>query len=210
MGLTMPANSGGNYEMVPEGNHLAVCVSVIDKGTQVMTYPGKAEMHQRQVYLSWEIAEVKRSDGKPFYIGTSYTLSSNEKANLRKALESWRGQKFTEEELGNWELKNILGKGCMLNVVHAENGDKTYANIATIAQLPTVNGKRLPAPTPTGELVYLSLEPDDFDAAAFESLGDKMKEAIRKSPEFAAVENLMMQSASGVRSTNYVDDDIPF
>lgn len=206
MGLTMPANSGGSYEMCPEGNHFAVCVSIIDKGTQVVKYPGKDEEHKRQVYLSWEIAEERRSDGKPFYIGKSYTLSSNEKANLRKDLESWRGLKFTEEELGSWELKNVLGKGCMLNVVHAENGDKTYANIATIARLP----KNAATPSPTGDLVYLSLEPDDFDAAAFDSLGDKMKETIRLAPEFAALDGLMMLASSGAGQPNRVDDDIPF
>jgi hypothetical protein len=212
MSLTMPANEGGSYERCPEGNHFAVCTSIIDLGTQVEKYAGQPDKEQRKVYISWEIAGETREDGKPFYVGKRYTLSSYEKANLRKDLESWRGIKFLDSDFGpgGFELKNVLGKGCMLNVVHSEKDGKTYANIATIARLP----KGASSPQPTEPPVYFSLEPDEFSATAYEEVSDRLKETIVKSPEYAALQNIAVVNEGYARTSHvpasYSDDDIPF
>jgi hypothetical protein len=111
----------------------------------------------------------------------TYNLSMNEKATFRKDLESWRGQKFTAEELGRWEIRRLLSVGCMLNVIHAEgqNG-KTYANVAGIARLP----KGMQAPATSEPHMFFSLEPDEFRMEIFQALSDKTKDEIRNSPEW--------------------------
>ena len=210
MALTMPKdNGGGSFELVPEGNHLSVCSSIIDMGTQEVTYENQPTKHQRKIYISWQITGEERSDGEPFYIGKSYTYSSNEKSNMRKDLESWRGQKFTEEELGSFALKNLLGKGCMLNVVHSERGGKSYANIASIARIP----KGLPAPQLSEPPTYFSLEEDEFSWTTFEDLSERMQERIKLSPEFKAFATAADSAYPMVPSaTSPVElvDDVPF
>jgi hypothetical protein len=186
MALTMPADTGGGtFERCPEGNHVAACSSIIDKGTHLVQYPGQPDKMQRQVFISWEISGEQQEDGSPFYVGKGYTLSSHEKSNLRKDLESWRGIKFTDADFGpgGFELKRVLGVGCMLNVVHTEKDGKTYANIATIARLP----KGMQSPPLTEPATYLSLEADEFDVRVFDGLSDKMQEKIRQSPEYQAI-----------------------
>ena len=202
MTLTMPENNGGTFEICPEGNHVAVCSSVIDQGTQTVKYENQPEKKQRKIYISWEIKGETKSDGTAFYIGKSYTYSSHEKSTLRKDLESWRGLKFKESDFGpgGFEIKKVIGAGCMLNVVHSD-GDKTYANIAAIAPLP----KSIPKPALTEPPTYFSLEADEFNATAFGELSDKMQEKIIASPEYQAVTSTpdyVMVSADGDEDGN--------
>ena len=126
----VPKNEGGDFQNVPAGTHPAICYRVIDLGTQEISWQGQVK-HQHKILVSWEIAdpEVRMEDGRPFSIGNRYTWSMNEKSRLRADLESWRGQAFTEIDLsegpGGFEIENILGKPCLLSVVHTTKGDKT-------------------------------------------------------------------------------------
>lgn len=214
MALTMPKNEGGNYsyEPCPEGNHVCVCCAIIDLGTQEVVYKNDPPKMQRKVYIGWEITGETKEDGTPFYIGNRYTYSSHEKSALRKMIESWRGKKFTDDELGVFLIKNLLGVGCMINIVRTEPNSegKSYANIASIAKLP----KGMKSAQPTDPPVYFSLEEDEFDLAVFGELSEKMQDVIKKSPEFtqrvrgeSPTENL--ESKSGIEA-EYAGDDIPF
>jgi len=205
MALTMPSDENSSFELCPEGNHVAVCASIIDKGTQVVSYAGQPDKQQRKVRISWEISGEERSDGKPFYVSKNYTLSSNEKSNLRKDLESWRGVRFTPTDLGvgGFQLKNVLGIGCMLNVVHSD-GDKVYPNIASIAKMP----KGMQSPPLTEPPLYFSLEPDEYDPQVFAGLHDKAKEEIMQSPEWQRI-----QTIGGTwpkASADEIYEDVPF
>jgi len=206
--LPVPSE-GGKFERCPEGNHVAVCFEVIDLGTVKTTYLGETKK-QRKIWLGWEISNERMEDGRPFVIGKRYTLSSFEKATLRKDLESWRGRKFKDEDFGpsgDFDIKQVIGKGCLLNVVYSEKEGKTYANIETVAALP----KGTNAPALTNPTVYLSLDPDEFNALAFESLSERMQTIIREAPEFKQIESLLLLSHSGAPAAGGNDDDeIPF
>jgi hypothetical protein len=63
-----------------------------------------------------------------------YTLSLNEKANLRKDLESWRGKAFSDAEIENgFDIEKLIGANCYLNI--AQN-DKGKSVISAINPLP--------------------------------------------------------------------------
>jgi hypothetical protein len=65
-----------------------------------------------------------------------YTLSLNEKATLRKHLEAWRGKLFTPAELEGFDLENLLGANCQLQVIHnLSDQGRTFANIQAIVPL---------------------------------------------------------------------------
>ena len=123
--------------LISEGVHLAVCIGVWDLGTQHNKIFDK-EVHQ--ILIMWEIPDERITvDNKdlPLAISKRYTLSLNEKANLRKDLEAWRGKAFPAETLKEgFDLKKILGKTCQIQIIHNENNGKTYANIAGIMALP--------------------------------------------------------------------------
>lgn len=197
--------TGSDFKPIDPGTYTAVCSRVIDQGTQTSAFYGTSK---RKVLLAWEIPEVEvevDGDKRPALVMSSYTASLSEKATLRKDLESWRGRKFTKEELEGFDLKNILGKGCMISVVHSEDGK--YANVASVMALP----RGMPAPPAPRELINFDL--NAFDQDTFDKLSDKMREKIRSSPEFKALTGGFDPEQAGPTKTfqhDDIDDEIPF
>lgn len=124
------------FTPAPPGVHQGVCVDVIDKGILEVTYAGKTKQ-QHKISIAWQIDE-RRDDGKRFLVYKRYTLSLNEKATLRKDLEGWRGRAFTRDEEMGFDVENVLGVNCLLNIQHNQVADKTYANVVSI--MPLVKG----------------------------------------------------------------------
>jgi hypothetical protein len=136
--IATAGGTGGDFTPAPAGVHQAVCVDVIDKG--VVDVPGfnsGPPKKKHMVSIAWQINEI-RDDGKRFVIYRRYTLSLNEKASLRKDLESWRGKAFTREEEMGFDVETVIGANCLLNVQHKPSGDKVYANVVSI--MPLVKG----------------------------------------------------------------------
>ncbi len=141
MALTAKDRAGGDFTPIPEDLHLAVCYGIWDIGTQ---FSEKYSKSIHKVVIVWEIPGCRgqfERDGKikdlPRAISKRYTISLHKKADLRKDLESWRGKKFTDEELKGFDLKKLLGAPCQIQVLHNKVDDKVYANIAAITKAPT-------------------------------------------------------------------------
>ena len=180
MGL-IAKTTGGDFELVPEGMHVARCYRVIDMGTQ---FNEQYQKSFHKILISWEFPEEKMSDGRPFAITKKYTLSLHKKATLRSHLESWRGRKFTDEEAQGFDISKLMGATCYINVVHSKTGDNTYANVAAITPLP----KNLLCPVVINPPVILNLDVDLFDRAVFDALSEKLKDIVRATPEYKNIE----------------------
>ena len=121
MGVIVKDSGGGSYD-IPLGVHSAVCANVYDVGMQ----PGyNAGTMAHKVVVLWEIEERKEEDNARYTITKEYTASLNEKANLRKDLEAWRGRPFTIAELEGFDLDNIVGAPCQLSIIEyqKQNGN---------------------------------------------------------------------------------------
>lgn len=180
MAMYMPADSGGgDFEMPPQGSHVAVCYRVVDLGTQQTEFNGEKK-RQHKIMLSWELPDEKMQDGRPFSIHQRYTFSSFERATLRQHLEAWRGKRFEDHEFGpgGFDLAKLLGVPCLLTILHNRKGEKTYANIGSIAKLP----KGTPVPQHTNDLLCFQIEP--FDPVAFSKLSQGVQKVIMQSPEY--------------------------
>lgn len=199
-------NKGADFVLIPAGNHIARCYGMVQIGTvkeETGIYAGK-ESHK--VRISWETPHECHDFGKglqPFAIHKEFTLSMNEKATLRKMLESWRGKAFTEAEAERFDITKLLGKPCMINVIHKTSGKgSTYADIYSMATLP----KGLDCPDQVNQTMELSF--DNWKQHIFDSLPDFVKDKIKKSKEYAAM------TAPGHTETpqsNGIDnDELPF
>jgi hypothetical protein len=144
MPIYASAGSGGDFKPAPAGLSQAVCVDVVDMGLLKVSYAG-VEKQQHKVRIVWQLEDMM-SDGKPFLVQKRYTLSLHEKANLRKDLESWRGEPFTPEQLLKFDVEAVIGKNAQLNIQHVTKDGKTYANIVSIVPL----GKKMPKIEPMG------------------------------------------------------------
>lgn len=198
-------NNGGNFTLIPAGNHIARCYEMIQIGTvieQTGIYAGK-ESHK--VRLTWETPDEQHDFGKglqPFSVSKELTLSMAEKANLRKMLEGWRGKAFTEDEAKRFDVTKLLGKSCMLSVIHkTSKGGKTYADISGIATLP----KNFECPPQINQTRLLSF--DEWNETIFESLPDFLKTKIKSSKEYSA---LMNPGNNEAPPPTDEPDDLPF
>jgi hypothetical protein len=147
-------------------------------------------------------------------ISREFTLSMHEKSTLRAFLESWRGQKFTEEEAKKFDITKLMGVPCQLNVTHVEKGEKTYANIQGATPLHKSMVAAMPAPMNKVRVLSYS----DFDWSVFETLPDFLKTKMANTPEYGSLKsakeaqeraNALKTHGSTVQ-VDEVENDLPF
>ena len=184
-------SGGGDFKKVPPGAYIGRCYSLIDLGTQLSSGQYGEKM-QHKIRIGWELfGEDEQGnpltvtvDGRemPMTISKSYTVSLHEKAGLRKDLAAWRGRDFTEEEAKAFDVSKLLGAYCMVNVTTSENNGKTYSNVAGLTPLPGALKNAKPAGVHTNQVFDL----DNPDMKLFATFHEKLQEAIKRSPEWAA------------------------
>lgn len=203
MSLTISAGSGKDFEIHPVGMFAARCTRVIDLGTQDSEYLGQKK-RGKKVMIAFETTELMTEgefEGRPFLMTNRYTASLHEKAALRKILVGWRSREFTEDELKAFDLKNILGKVCLLNIVHNKQKDgKVFANIASVNPLPA--GMPPPKAGPT-----ISFTIADADMTIYSALSKNVQETIAKSPEWQERGKVKVSEPA---VDDLDDSDIPF
>jgi hypothetical protein len=184
MPIVAKATDGKTFDPVPQDIHRAVCYSVVDIGT---TYDERYKKEKRQIVITWELIDERidlEREGEtvnlPRAISETYTLSLGDRANLRKMLQSWRGKDFTEQELQGFDLKNILGVPCQVQVMHRKKPDgRVFAKVENVLPWP----KRDEVPNGTeNELMYFSL--DDVCKAELPSVPQWVQKRIMESYEW--------------------------
>ena len=206
MGLIVSESGGGsNFSMLAEGSYAAVCYMLADIGLQRSEYYGNSS---HKIIIGWEIAdEFVEIDGekKPRVFSARYTASLNEKAILRRDLAAWRGRDFTDEELAQFNLRNIVGKPCLIQIIHkkASNG-KTYANLASVMKLP----KSMIVPKLTLDPIVYDIDENDPGDV------DKLPEWIANQVKASETYQQRLREASGgvAKMSDFEDTDgeIPF
>jgi len=135
MGLTV-SSGGGDYENLTPGRYKAACYKIVDMGSRMESFQGQPEKKRATVYIYWEVThmqmgndgeefwdDIAMTDGRPFSIGKKYTASLNENSTLHRDLKSWRGKPFSAEELAGFDIKNVLGVTCELEVIPYKTQD---------------------------------------------------------------------------------------
>jgi len=169
-------DEGTERIIIPAGTHVARCIGIIDLGTQ---YSEKFGNSNRKVLIKWELPNELMEDGRPVGASKKYTLSLNDKANLKKDLENWLGRGVTEQEQKEgFALGALLGLPCLLSVIHAQSGDKTYANVAGVMSVP----KGTQVPPQSNPMVSYDVE--NGKDATFEKLPEWVRKIIEQSDEF--------------------------
>jgi hypothetical protein len=116
------------YSPAPEGLNSAVCCDVIDLGL-IETGFGK----QEKIEIRWQLEEIDPKSHKRYLVPQRYTPSLHEKSKLRPLLESWRGKKFSKEELKRFDIEKLIGANCQLSIVHnIKDEGEVYANVQAI------------------------------------------------------------------------------
>jgi len=156
MAIIAKAKELKSFQNPPVGNHQAVCCGVWDLGLQNIKWQ-EQEKTVHQVCIGWELEEINDS-GKRFVVYRKYTLTLHEKGSLCKDLTSWRGRPFTEEEKDGFDVEVLIGVNCLLNIIHSQSGNKTFANIAGVSPLPKTMIRIKPENKPDAPAWVLKLQ----------------------------------------------------
>lgn len=200
-------------ELIPAGNYFARCYQMIQIGHVKEVIMGQVKTLNK-VRIGWELPTEMRVFNKergeqPLVIDQEFTLSMHEKSNLRKILASWRGRDFTIEEAGSFDITKLLGKPCMLNIIHkpgVSDPTKIYEKIGSVSPLP--KGTKIPDQINATSVLQF----DNFDNVLFSSLPDFIKDKIKTSEEFIKMQNPQMNdfTYSNVNEMTEPIDDLPF
>lgn len=176
----------GERELHPEGLFPAVCILMANIGTQRTPYQNEdgTDKVQKKIVLGFETEKG--------VISRELTMSIGEKSNLRAILESWRGKKFTAEELEGFDPSVLLGKPCTVQVMHNDKG--TFANISNV--LPKTGDFKA---TKVGVIYDI----DEHDDGSFEKLPAWIQNKVRESFEWDKV-----NKTSDIEP-EYTDEDAP-
>jgi len=207
----MPLTARGDKKSppIPEGVYVGVAYAIFDLGTQYSEYYEKSS---HKILVCWEIPEHRitlERDGQkkdlPRAISQRYTLSLGKKANLRRDLEAWRGKAFTNDELEGFDVKNVLGKACQIQVVHNTGNDgNTYANVGAIMALP----KGMNAPEAENPLTFFSFEDDTSEPP--EGTPEWVMKVIEKSAEWQALNGTNPEQDVGATEPPEQDEPVTY
>ena len=215
MALTLSETAKNTERQLPEaGATVGVLFSEVDLGTQKVTWDGE-EKWTPKIRLAFELPEQTiegevTENGKttkvtkPMVVSIELTRSLGERATLRKHLETWRGQAFTSKELASFSLKNLLGKACLLTLVHkTSQAGRNYCAIQGIAKLP--KSMKAPAKTENDHVFY---EIEQGEGGQFSELPEWLQEKIRASKELSGASSA--PQAKAAVSTDADGNQMPF
>ena len=205
MSLTVSESGSKSFPLLPEGSYVAICNMLVDLG---MRYNETYKNSTRKVRIGFELPEERievNGESVPRNIGSTYTASLNEKSILRRDLASWRGRDFTAAELEEFNLRNIVGAPCLIQVIHKERNGNKYVNIASIMSLPKGMAKPQLSEPP---LVY---DIDEDDPAMVNGFPEWLKNMIVKSESYQQRINPAAASGDEQGFTELEDEsDLPF
>jgi hypothetical protein len=135
-------NKGGNFEQAPAGNHVGMLVALIDEGTHWDSYRDQAEKKVRKIVFVFEVEAEKDGKDKRYWLGQEYSMGYDDqgglvmgkKSNLRKLMEGWSGKAYGDGEVP--DFTKALGRTCVVNVIHEQSGENSYARIASVSKPP--------------------------------------------------------------------------
>jgi len=178
----MKATIGQQKVRIPPlepGVYHAVCAMVVDLGFQ---YTPAYKRTARKVRILWEVVGETVTIGeeeRPRLISKDYTLSLDERSNLFKHLQSWRGKTFTDEELEDgFDLSKLCDANCQLLLIHKSGDRGPYAVVDSVIPLK----KGMPRHK-AEKTFYFDME-DPATHAVFEELPRYIQEAISKAENF--------------------------
>lgn len=181
MAMILSENQKSDFKPIEEGVYIAVCCGLVDIGDH---YSEQYDKVQRKCQIIWELfgagtipsgdAETNRT------LSNRYTMSFSNKSTLRKDLRAWRGREFTDEELKRFDLKNILGAYCQLQITHTTSNGNTYANVSGIMSL----SKGMPKPDQTNTSIYWDFEESEIGDSVWQLIPEWLRNVIAASETY--------------------------
>ena len=203
--MKAPKSENKTFELVPAGNHVARVFQIIHVGTLEEEYMGESKLVDK-IRLTFELPnktkEFKEGEGeKPYSVSREFTFSMHEKSNLRPIVEGIIGVSLHDEEAESFDFDNLLGKTCLLHVVHkTSRTGREYALIQSASPLPD----GMEAPEAVNEAKVYDI--NEMTQEEIDAMPQFIKEKMESSKEYQARFNPVRPTTENEVSP----DDIPF
>jgi hypothetical protein len=180
--MSLKAPRANTVTDVPKGNHVARLYQIIHIGTNEFEFKGETKKSDK-VRLTFELCNERKSfkegeEPKPFSVSREFGFSMGPKSHLRPFVEGMIGTSLYDEEAYNFNFEDLLGRECLLNVVHEEKNGNVYANIKGATPLP----KGMDAPEQFNESKMIDV--NSATAEEIEALPDFIKTKMFSSEEW--------------------------
>lgn len=131
-------NNDAKFKAHDVGQFVGQCVDVVDLGESVQDFADKDKYLAQKCALVFRTGEKNPETNEFIDVSAEFTVSMGEKANLRKFMESWRGQPYTAEEIdAGVDLDRMERKWALLSVAHkTSKKGRTYAVIVSAVPVP--------------------------------------------------------------------------
>lgn len=168
-------------ETIEEGNYIATIYKIVYMGEIEGEYKGK-KTSSYKINITWELPSETKvwkegEEAKPVSVSKMYTLSMGSKANLRKVVESIMGG-MTDAEAEGFDLDELLGKSCMLNISYGVSETGKEKQNLTTAKIP----KGMGSPSPYNKQVILSYQ--NWNEEVFQALPEWMRKEMEGTLEY--------------------------
>jgi hypothetical protein len=179
----MKANKKSSEKVLPEaGVHIAILTQILDWGTVTDSFGSR-----RKCEFIFELPESlhtfnEERGEEPLIVDRKFALTIGKGSALKEAIEGMLGVEIEEDE---FELEELLGTVCQLQIKISKGGDYDNVEITSYMQLSKNDQKRIKSFKAHGDLKMLDLE--NFDEEVFKSLPEWKQKKIALSPEFKAL-----------------------
>lgn len=208
MSFVLTNTSSGRREVLEADYYVARCYGIVITGTTFNQQYGNT---QTKVVFLWELPNeliTFEKDGEtvtvPKTISKTFTLSMNERSNLRKLLESWIDRPFTPEELeAGVNIAKFCGSGCRLAIGVGQKQDGGKYNTVDKA----VRLKDAKCPPLHNEKILFDITDPEEDLNDIDRLPAWIQDAVRKSDEY---QQRMYPEDYEDAPVDTADGDLPF
>jgi hypothetical protein len=216
VGKLMAKDQAEARDPIPAKTYFGIVAHVIDLGTQDSTLYGP----DHKINIGYELHTKKGPaldpKGNQYVASKEYALKFSKipnktPAGLRVAVENILGREFSEEEArAGYDLEQLLGLPCKVQIKHTTKDGKTYDEIAALLPLDEDDDR----PTAALDHVYYELDPE---GPIPDDVPKWIAKKIQKSHEWlaanggaGAASKPKAKVGAGGGGADPDDDDIPF
>jgi hypothetical protein len=130
------------WECVPPGVHNAICIDVLSFKAQRRKKDDEI-FETNVVFIVWLVypkdqygRPIFDSNGEPFKVDRQFnpTMAPGNKYGVRATLESWAGRELTIKEQNEYDLADLIGKPCDLDIETKQSAAGTvYPNVLAVS-----------------------------------------------------------------------------
>lgn len=197
--MALMSEYGGDFELPPEGRHVACLVQFVDIGLQ----PGKfGSSHHAE--LAFELEGATTKNGDPMLAFKRVFNLSNRSKNFREVVRALSNM----HNISDINTYDLIGKWCGVVVTHVTTDDgSSYANV----ECHPLKG-RAPTAPPQSETIFFSLHPSEFQEKDLNIVSDRQREKIRASETYKTLitDRQLATMSKGKRAADTVDENLPF